>query len=269
MTNQIQVTAAAPVTISAATRKALTAAKLPEIVAGKLAAFPAAAIIRPSDIRMDKATAAASMGAKATPVSFISGLLFNLTAFAHGQGKADTLAAALPPAAAFAVRHGCGLLALGKGVTAENLKAAALAALDATLALPLPSKKEETKKAAAPRTIEGEGRRIVEQAAAPAPAALDVWKKAAALHDAQWSEYGDTLAAGFKAAAKQTAAPRFVDLFSNVVKSNREQAAAMLAEMASMLGLDLVSHEQAAAMAAAMVQAAAPAKKARAPRKAA
>lgn len=58
-------------------------------------------------------------------------------------------------------------------------------------------------------------------------------------HDAQWAAYGDALAYAMKQAREEASAPYFVTLFSTVAENNKDQALAMLEEMAALLGYKL------------------------------
>ena len=58
-------------------------------------------------------------------------------------------------------------------------------------------------------------------------------------HEAQWAAYGDALAYAMKQAREEASAPYFVTLFSTVAENNKDQALAMLEEMAALLGYKL------------------------------
>lgn len=269
MSNSATVTtAAAPVIIAPSMRKSFKAVNFVTVITGKLS-FPDSEIVRPSMVTMDKATAAAAMGAACSPVSFVTGLLHNMASFSHGQ-KLDGLCLGLPVVAAFAVRHACGLLSLGKGADCKTMKTAATSAIDAVLALKTKAEQaaEQAKIAAdidgGGLVIVGESVRVTEQAAAPVMPWVNGAAKAAAAHDALWAQYGDKAAADYRKATEQAAAPSFVDLFATLAKNHAEQAAAMLPTMAAACGLVVITAEQAAmlkaAEQAAAVQAAAPKK---------
>ena len=128
---------AAPVFITASQRKTLTidANALRGMVSGMIGQ-PDQTMIRPSMLHQTKDGAKAALGASVTPVSFVSGLMFLTACYANGQGKADSLKQGLPPVAAFAVDHAFGLVAIGKGITAQALADTIVSAVTATAALP-------------------------------------------------------------------------------------------------------------------------------------
>jgi len=147
------------VTIAKPILAAFQTAKLDTIVSGKLSHLSDDATVRPSDIRQDKDVARAGMGAKATPVSFMSGLLFLTCAFAHGQGKADALRHGLPEVAAYAFDRATENLKGGAGISAASLKTAVIAAMTAVCALPV--RKAPAKVAiASGAVIDGTAKRI-------------------------------------------------------------------------------------------------------------
>lgn len=240
-----------PVYLATAARKVFDLARVSAMVAGKLPADKAAAVL-PSYISMDKAAAKTGMGGKMTEASFITGLLYSLAAFAQGQ-RVEKLAEGLPDFAAHAVRHGASLLRLGAGVNSEMLRHATLAGIESMLALP--ARPAAEKKAAAP-AIDSTARRIPdEKAAAPEKAAgpdlaAALVAKAENEHGALWAAYGDNLAAGIKAGKEAAAAPDFVGLFAALAASHADQAAAMLPAMAAAAGLVVITAQQEAEQAA-------------------
>lgn len=143
--------APAPATIPAVTRKAFKAANLAAIVSGKLASFPADAQVKPSDVRMDKASMQAALGGKASPQSFTNGLIFAVTAHAWGQAKLDRLQEGLPQFAQAALVASCQHVRAGAGIDAETLKHAVCHALD--FILTLESRKATIKAVVTPQTL--------------------------------------------------------------------------------------------------------------------
>lgn len=243
-----------PVYLSGPVRKVFAAQKFAAIVAGMLP-FADSETVAPSMVKMNKATAATSLGGKASPVAFVTGLMFITTAYAHGQyGKdVDTIVQGLPSVGAFAVRHALRLVACGKGLTVAALKAVIDNTMAAVLALPAAPAKAAPK--AAPAAIEGEAARVEPEAVA-APhwsefdgvisRQADGERVAAVLQGRADAEKAATVAAeNAKAAeiaakvAESMAAPAFVDMFATVATNNPEQAREMLASMAALLGLEI------------------------------
>jgi hypothetical protein len=110
----------------------------------------------PSDVRMTSAAAAAALGAKMSPQSFVAGLVFAAVRHAHGnQFPVENL----PAGSKVAVAAACGTLPRGKGCSARMLLAAVEAGLAALLALPAPAARSKVA-IAAPAAVE----------AVPAPA---------------------------------------------------------------------------------------------------
>ncbi len=72
---------------------------------------------------------------------FVTGLLWSVAAFAHGQKSVEQLTEGLPSASQFAIRHACGLLKKGAGISAGSAETVVLSALEAMLELPAPQKK--------------------------------------------------------------------------------------------------------------------------------
>ena len=141
----------APATIPAITRKAFKAANLAAIVSGKLATFPADAQVKPSDVRMDKASMQAALGGKASPQSFANGLIFAVTAHAWGQAKLERLQDGLPQFAQAALVAACQHVKAGTGIDAETLKHAVCVGLD--FVLTLESRKGTVKAVVTPQTL--------------------------------------------------------------------------------------------------------------------
>lgn len=196
---------AATVTIAAAQRKVFSAQNFTGMLAG-FVPFADSEAVKPSFIKMNKATAAAAMGGKASPVSFVSGLLFNISAYAYGQGKVDALAAGLPPVAAFAVQHACGLVKHGAGIDAATLKTATLSALEAVCALPVKAKAAALNGKTEAAAIEGESKRVDDEAAAAPLSTGDIKEAAAMLRGAGDNEAVTRVEAEEAAAAAKEAA---------------------------------------------------------------
>lgn len=229
-------------------KASLTAAKFETIVNGKLAAFADTDRITPRQIAMDKASALAAMGGKASPVSFVNGLMFLSTAFAYGQGHTDTLAAGLSPVAVFALETACAYIKHGAGIDAKTLKNAVLVAMQKTAALPLKTKE------AAPlnspvNVIQGESRKVDEEPEAYVDRTAQAVRLQEDRHGALWAQYAADLLAGMNAAKSTQTAPNFVDLFATLEKSDHSQAVELLRKMAALAGFDLVDHVAAPAIA--------------------
>lgn len=148
-------TAPAQVHIAAPLKKSFSAVKFDSIVSG-LVPLADSESVKPSFIKLNKATASAAMGGKASPMSFVTGLLFNVCAFAWGQGKLDTLCDGLPPVAAFAIRAACDGIKGGAGIDAGTLRHAASVAMSAVVSLPTKAKEAKIEAPA----IEGTSARV-------------------------------------------------------------------------------------------------------------
>lgn len=96
---------------------------------------------KPSHVGMNLHTARAAMGGAVSVPGFITGLLWSVAAFAHGQKSVEQLVDGLPSASEFAIRHACGLVKKGAGLSAGSAETVTLAALQAMLELPAPQKK--------------------------------------------------------------------------------------------------------------------------------
>lgn len=101
----------------------------------------AADSFKPSHVAMNSHTARAALGGSVSVPGFITGLLWSVAAFAHGQKSVEQLVDGLPSASQFAIRHACGLLKKGAGISAGSMETVTLAALQAMLELPAPQKK--------------------------------------------------------------------------------------------------------------------------------
>lgn len=146
-----------PVFITSAVRKSFDAVQFDSIVSGLLP-YNNTEAVKPSMLRQNKDSAIAAMGGKATPVSFVSGLLFLTAAVAWGQGRVEVLSASLPPIAVFALGESTKSLKAGAGVNRLDLLVAVTAAMQAVIALPLRTK-EPKKVNSEVTTIEGESKR--------------------------------------------------------------------------------------------------------------
>ncbi len=148
----IVTTVAKPTTLSTATRKAFNAVPLDQIVHGTIfrEGVTNETSVRPSDIRMTAASALTALGGKMSPQSFVHGLIFAATRYAHGN-IIDTTG--LPAGSLTALDATLGLIKKGAGISALSLETAALAGIKALLALPAPAKKVATTPAIAEPAI--------------------------------------------------------------------------------------------------------------------
>lgn len=267
------VVVSASVHMPAAQRKVFVAQNFAGMLAGMLPHADNEPAI-PSMVKMNKASAASALGGKATPVSFVTGLLFVTAAYANGQyGKdVDALVKGLPTVSAFAVRHALNLTACGKGINCGALKAAALSALDATLALkPKPKAAPKAEKPA----IEGTAERIEEVANEPhwseitgaVSHAADFEPVAAALNERADKARieAEKQAAEEKAAAvaMRGDGPSMLALFEGLLHNNAEQANGLLSDMAKAANMIVITPAQFAMLQAAEQAANTPAKPAR------
>jgi hypothetical protein len=244
----IQTPVTNPVFLPVSQNKAFAASNLEAIINGKVSLSDSERVT-PSFIRMDKASAISAMGGKATPVSFVTGLLFNLAAFAEGQGNLAGLVAGLPPLAVFAVTHGAGLLAIGKGTTAKGLKDATLSAMHAVMALPAKPAKAKPAKIEEKPAIDGEcstvetspdaeWQAMTGQAREQARAMLRIAGERAQAKAEQAEQVAGLVAERVR--AEEASGPSMLDLFAVLAKNQPEQARAMLESMAGLMGLSLI-----------------------------
>ncbi len=120
--------------ISASVRKVFAAQKFEAIIAG-LVKHDDQTQITPSMVSMTKAAAIAAMGGKATPQSFVNGLLFAISAHAYGQ----KLPEGLPAHAMHAIEHAQSMIKKGAGIDAKTLKLCAMSCMEKVLAMPTKS----------------------------------------------------------------------------------------------------------------------------------
>ena len=108
-------------TLPASRRREFGNGALASFISGLTAHVGADEGFKPSCVRMNKASALTALGGKASPQSFVTGLLFSVSAFAYGQGKVDSLTKGCPCWAAFAVSESCKLLKMGAGATKQQV----------------------------------------------------------------------------------------------------------------------------------------------------
>lgn len=120
--------------ISASVRKVFAAQKFESIIAG-LIKHEDQTQITPSMVSMTKAGAVAAMGGKASPQSFINGLLFAISAHAYGQKLPD----GLPTHAMHAIEHAQSMIKKGAGIDARTLKLCAMSCMEKVLSMPTKS----------------------------------------------------------------------------------------------------------------------------------
>ena len=131
--------------ISASVRKVFAAQKFEAIIAG-LVKHEDETQITPSMVSMTKAAAVAAMGGKATPQSFVNGLLFAISAHAYGQKLPD----GLPAHAMHAIDHAMSMVKKGAGIDARTLKLCAMSCMDKVLAMPTKSEQAAIKEGPKP-----------------------------------------------------------------------------------------------------------------------
>ena len=144
MSNIIKVDSSSP-SLPVRQAKLFTAFQIEPFVKGLIfngrTPLSAADSFKPSHVAMNSHTARAALGGGVSVPGFITGLLWSVAAFAHGQKSIEQLIEGLPSASQFAIRHACGLLKKGAGISAGSAETAVLAALQAMLKLPAPQKK--------------------------------------------------------------------------------------------------------------------------------
>ena len=99
----------------------------------------AADSFKPSHVTMNAHAAKTALGGAISVPGFITGLLWSVAAFAHGQKSVEQLVDGLPSASQFAIAHACGLVKKGAGLSAGSAETVTLAALQAMLELPAPA----------------------------------------------------------------------------------------------------------------------------------
>jgi len=136
-----------PATLSAATKKAFNAVPINDILHGAIyrEGVTDTTTIKPSDIRMNSASALTALGGKMSPQSFVLGLVFATVRYAHGQQFDAT---SLPAGSLTAINASLSLVKKGAGINALSLETATKAGIDALLALPAPVTVKKTTPAA-------------------------------------------------------------------------------------------------------------------------
>lgn len=136
-----------PATLSASTKKAFNAVPINDILHGAIyrEGVTDTTTIKPSDIRMNSASALTALGGKMSPQSFVLGLVFATVRYAHGQQFDAT---SLPAGSLTAINASLSLVKKGAGINALSLETATKAGIDALLALPAPITVKKTSPAA-------------------------------------------------------------------------------------------------------------------------
>ncbi len=126
-----------PATLSASTKKAFNAVPLADILHGAIyrEGVTDTTTVKPSDIRMNSASALTALGGKMSPQSFVLGLVFAAVRYAHGQQLDGTT---LPAGSLIAINAALALIKKGAGINALSLETATKAGIEALLALPAP-----------------------------------------------------------------------------------------------------------------------------------
>ena len=237
--------------ISASVRKVFAAQKFEAMISG-LVKYEDGVQVTPSMISMTKAGAGASMGAKATPQSFINGLLFAISAHAYGQKPPE----GLPAHGVHAVEHAQSMIKKGAGIDARTLKLCALSCMEKVLAMPTKSEQAAIEEGLKP-VIEGEFKVIpevieiieiddlacygtpmdnsaAERAYVKAMRMESLAAKALAAQQAEIEAH-----AAQSAVAKSKQGQDFVSLFDKLAADHADQAEEMLRTMAAHLGYRL------------------------------
>jgi hypothetical protein len=115
------------------------------LIFGGRAPLVASDSFKPSHVGMNLHTARAAMGGAVSVPGFITGLLWSVAAFAHGQKSVEQLIEGLPSASQFAIARACGSIKKGAGISAGSMETVTLAALQAMLELPAPQKRLSSK----------------------------------------------------------------------------------------------------------------------------
>ncbi len=224
--------------------------------------LPDSASVKNRDISLNSAAAAAAMGGKISPESFVSGLASFLTLHAHGSIRLETVV--LPPVARFTVDHAASLVKLGGGINKSELKAAVLSGMAA-----VSEKAAEIKriKAAAPigllniAKIDVDEKKAAELEAAELETALSTLENAAALNsgmdnkaaaelekiiDKAESAAAELKAAELKAAAELEKAAELKAAELKAAELSIPQKAAEFCKLADYFGIKLTAKQLAA-----------------------
>ncbi len=144
MSNVIKVDSSSP-SLPARQAKLFTAFQIEPFIKGLIfggrAPLVASDSFKPSHVAMNSHTAKTALGGAISVPGFITGLLWSVAAFAHGQKSVEQLVDGLPSASQFAIAHACGSIKKGAGINAGSAETVTLAALQAMLELPAPQKK--------------------------------------------------------------------------------------------------------------------------------
>ena len=237
--------------ISASVRKVFAAQKFEAIIAG-LVKHDDQTQVTPSMVSMTKAAANAAMGGKATPQSFVNGLLFNISAHAYGQKPSE----GLPAHAMHAIEHAQSMIKKGAGIDARTLKLCAMSCMDKVLAMPTKAEQSAIEEGFKP-VIEGEFKVIPDL---PVVVEIDdvltygvpmengaserAYVKAVRMESLEAKETAAQQAeleahAAQSAVAKSVQGPDFVSLFDKLAADHADQAEEMLRTMAAHLGYRL------------------------------
>ena len=238
--------------ISASVRKVFAAQKFEAIIAG-LVKHEDQTQVTPSMVSMTKAAAIAAMGGKATPQSFINGLLFAISAHAYGQ----KLPEGLPAHAMHAIEHAQSMIKKGAGIDARTLKLCAMSCMEKVLAMPTKAEQSAIEEGLKP-VIDVEFKVIPDlpvvveidddvlaygvcmentasdRAYVKAVRLDDLAAKAVAAQQAEVESH-----AAQSAVAKSVQGPDFVELFDKLAADHADQAEEMLRTMAAHLGYRL------------------------------
>ena len=238
---------ATPVTLPTTQRKTLANASVPALMGAGIfrESVTADSLIAPRDLVATPVMALTGLGAGASPLSIVQGLI--TLAVRHAHGNAIDGVENLPPAARIGLQATLACLKKGAGCRMPQLEEAAKAGVEAMLALPAPAKKA----VAAP-----EAPKAPEAPEAPASEPAPETPEAPKATPEEWLERARVLAE--KSAQAETAAlaaiaaerripPEIATEEVVTVITKRDDAEQVLRALAKQLGFRVVlAHKKAA-----------------------
>lgn len=135
------------VTVNGTVRKMITGVNVAGIIRSILPPeLSDSDVIRTRNIKLSYEMAHNAVTGHKSPIAFVQGFAFCVTAFSHGNKNLAQLSENAPEWARFALTHACGLFKAGAGnITAESLITAVDSAVKAVLACPAPESKKAIK----------------------------------------------------------------------------------------------------------------------------
>lgn len=136
------------VTVNGSVRKMITGVNVAGIIRSILPPeLSESDIVRTRNIKLSYEMAHNAVTGHKSPIAFVQGFAFCVTAFSHGNKNLAQLSENAPEWARFALEHACSMFKAGAGnITAKSLITAVDSAVKAVLACPAPeSKKAITK----------------------------------------------------------------------------------------------------------------------------